>query len=37
MTLPTIKKSELKRWQGISLLAIYIAFMAIQFIFVKSV
>jgi cation:H+ antiporter len=37
MTIPTILKGKLKRWQGISLLAIYIAFMAVQFLFVQSV
>ena len=37
MTIPTILKGKLKRWQGISLLAIYIAFMAVQFIFVQTV
>ena len=37
MTIPTILKGQLKRWQGISLLAIYVAFMAVQFIFVQSV
>ena len=37
MTIPTILKGKLKRWQGISLLAIYIAFMAVQFLFVQNV
>lgn len=37
MTIPTILKGKLKRWQGISLLAIYIAFMAVQFVFVQTV
>ena len=37
MTIPTIFQGKLKRWQGISLLAIYIAFMAVQFIFVQTV
>ena len=37
MTIPTILKGQLKRWQGISLLAIYVAFMAVQFIFVQTV
>ena len=36
MTLPTIFKGKLRRWQGISMLAIYIAFMAAQFLFVQS-
>ena len=37
MTIPTILKGKLKRWQGISLLAIYIAFMVVQFVFVQTV
>ena len=37
MTIPTILQGKLKRWQGISLIAIYIAFMAVQFIFVQTV
>lgn len=37
MTLPTLLKGKLRRWQGISMLAIYIAFMAAQFLFVQSV
>ena len=37
MTIPTILQGKLKRWQGISLLAIYIAFMAVQFLFVQNV
>ncbi len=37
MTLPTLLTGKLKRWQGVSLLAIYIAFMASQFLFVQSV
>ena len=37
MTLPPLFTGKLKRWQGISLLAIYAAFMIIQFVFVKSV
>ena len=37
LTLPTIFKGKLKRWQGISLLGIYFAFMLIQFIFVRAV
>jgi cation:H+ antiporter len=37
MTLPALFKGKLKRWQGISMLAIYIAFMAAQFLFVQSV
>lgn len=30
MTLPTIAKGKLRRWQGISLLCIYVAFVALQ-------
>ena len=30
MTLPTLKKGELKRWQGVSLLGIYAAFVVLQ-------
>ena len=30
MTLPTIKKGKLGRWQGVSLLCIYMAFVALQ-------
>ena len=37
MTIPTILQGKLKRWQGISLIAIYIAFMAVQFLFVQTV
>ena len=37
MTLPTIFRGKLARWQGISLLAIYVAFSVLQFVFVKSV
>ena len=37
MTLPALFKGKLRRWQGISMLAIYIAFMAAQFLFVQSV
>ena len=37
MTIPTILKGKLKRWQGISLLAIYVAFMMVQFLFVQTV
>ena len=35
MTIPTIIFGKLKRWQGFSLLAIYVAFMVIQVVFVK--
>ena len=37
MTLPTLFKGKLARWQGISLLAIYAAFMVMQFVFVRAV
>jgi len=37
MTLPTLLRGKLARWQGISLLAIYAAFMVIQFVFVRAV
>ena len=37
MTIPTILKGKLKRWQGLALLAIYVAFMAVQFLFVHTV
>lgn len=37
MTIPTIRKGALKRWQGLTLLAIYAAFMAVQFLFVQTV
>ncbi len=30
MTLPTLKKGQLKRWQGVSLLCVYAAFVALQ-------
>lgn len=36
MTLPTLFKGKLQRWQGISLLAIYAAFMFMQFVFVRT-
>ncbi len=32
MTIPTIMRGKLARWQGISLLAIYVAFCTIQFV-----
>ncbi len=32
MCLPSIIKGEIKRWQGISLLVIYVAFTAFQFL-----
>lgn len=37
MTLPAIISGKLKRWQGISLLAIYAAFLVMQFVFVAPV
>lgn len=37
MTIPAIITGKLKRWQGFSLLAIYLAFMVMQFVFVKTV
>ena len=37
MTLPTIFRGKLARWQGIALLTIYVAFSVLQFAFVKSV
>ena len=37
MTIPTILRGKLQRWQGITLLAIYVAFTVMQFVFVKAV
>lgn len=37
MTIPTILRGRLARWQGITLLAIYAAFTVMQFVFVKAV
>ena len=37
MTLPAIFKGKLSRWQGITLLGIYAAFMVMQFVFVRAV
>jgi len=37
MTLPALFKGKLSRWQGISLLGIYVAFMLMQFVFVRAV
>ena len=37
MTIPAILKNKLSRWQGITLLAIYVAFLVMQFIFVQPV
>lgn len=37
MTLPTLFRGKLSRWQGILLLGIYLAFMIAQFVFVRAV
>ena len=37
MTVPTLLCGRLKRWQGISLLSIYVLFMLMQFVFVTAV
>ena len=37
MTLPAVFKGKLSRWQGITLLGIYVAFMLMQFVFVRAV
>lgn len=37
MTLPTLFRGKLARWQGITLLAIYAAFTVMQFVFVQTV
>ena len=37
MTLPTIFRGKLARWQGISLLTIYVLYPVAQFVFVKAV
>ena len=37
LTIPTIIKGKLSRWQGITLLAIYAGFMLTQFVFVRAV
>lgn len=37
LTLPAIFKGKLSRWQGITLLSIYAAFMIMQFVFVRAV
>ena len=37
LTIPAILKNKLSRWQGITLLSIYVLFLAAQFIFVKPV
>ena len=37
MTVPTLFRGKLARWQGIALLGIYAAFMVMQFVFVRAV
>jgi len=37
MTIPTLFRGKLARWQGITLLAIYAAFTVMQFVFVQTV
>ncbi|MBP3582891.1 MAG: calcium/sodium antiporter [Clostridia bacterium] len=37
LTIPTLLRGKLARWQGISLLAIYAAFLVMQFVFVTPV
>lgn len=37
MTIPTIFKNKLSRWQGITLLSIYVLFLLTQFVFVKPI
>ena len=37
LTIPTLLRGKLSRWQGISLLAIYAVFMFVQFVFVRAV
>jgi cation:H+ antiporter len=37
MTIPTILRGKLARWQGVALLGIYFAFTVMQFVFVKTV
>ncbi len=37
LTVPTLLRGKLSRWQGISLLAIYAAFLVMQFVFVTPV
>lgn len=34
MTIPTLFKGKLERWQGVSLLAIYVSYLILQFVFV---
>ena len=35
LTIPTLIKQKLSRWQGISLLVVYAAYLVVQFVFVK--
>ncbi len=37
LTIPAILKNKLSRWQGITLLSIYILFLVAQFVFVKPI
>lgn len=37
MTLPTLIRGKLSRWQGFTLLAIYVAYIVMQFVFVQTV
>lgn len=37
MTLPALFKGKLRKWQGFALLAIYAAFLVVQFVFVQPV
>ena len=37
MTIPALFRGKLSRWQGILLLCIYVAFMTVQFVFVRTV
>lgn len=37
MTIPVLCRGKLSRWQGILLLGIYVAFMVIQFVFVRAI
>ena len=37
MTLPTLIRGKLSRWQGFLLLAIYVAYIVLQFVFVENV
>ena len=37
LTLPALFKKKLSRWQGITLLLIYVTFLVAQFLFVKPI